>query len=60
LAAYHKIPAIYPQRLFAEIGGLITYGASLTDAAARRSMRPSRACAHTNALRAFKFTINSA
>ena len=32
LAAYHKIPAIYPQRLYAEIGGLIVYGASLTDA----------------------------
>jgi putative tryptophan/tyrosine transport system substrate-binding protein len=32
LAAYHKMPAIYPLRLYAEIGGLIVYGASLTDA----------------------------
>ena len=32
LAAYHKIPAIYGLRLYAEIGGLIFYGASLTDA----------------------------
>jgi ABC-type uncharacterized transport system substrate-binding protein len=32
LAAYHKIPAIYPLRLYTEIGGLIVYGASLTDA----------------------------
>jgi putative ABC transport system substrate-binding protein len=32
LAAYHKIPAIYPLRLCTEIGGLIVYGASLTDA----------------------------
>jgi putative ABC transport system substrate-binding protein len=31
-AAYHKIPAIYALRQNAEIGGLITYGASLTDA----------------------------
>ena len=32
LAAYHKIPAIYALRQNAEIGGLMTYGASLTDA----------------------------
>ena len=32
LAAYHRIPAIYPLRLYAEIGGLMFYGASLTDA----------------------------
>jgi ABC-type uncharacterized transport system substrate-binding protein len=32
LAAYHKIPAIYSLRLYADIGGLIVYGASLTDA----------------------------
>ena len=32
LATYHKIPAIYSLRQFVEIGGLITYGASLTDA----------------------------
>jgi putative ABC transport system substrate-binding protein len=32
LAAYHRIPAIYALRQIAEIGGLISYGASLTDA----------------------------
>jgi putative ABC transport system substrate-binding protein len=32
LAARHMIPAIYGGRQFAEVGGLISYGASLTDA----------------------------
>jgi putative ABC transport system substrate-binding protein len=32
LAAYYKIPAIYSLRQTVEIGGLISYGASLTDA----------------------------
>lgn len=32
LAARHGIPAVYPLRDFAESGGLISYGASLTDA----------------------------
>jgi putative ABC transport system substrate-binding protein len=32
LAAFHRVPAIYPVRPFAEAGGLISYGASLTDA----------------------------
>jgi putative tryptophan/tyrosine transport system substrate-binding protein len=32
LAAYHKVPAIYPLREFAEAGGLMSYGANLTDA----------------------------
>lgn len=32
LAAYHRIPAIYVLRSFVEVGGLVTYGASLTDA----------------------------
>jgi putative ABC transport system substrate-binding protein len=31
LAARHAIPAIYQDRLHAEVGGLISYGASLTD-----------------------------
>jgi putative tryptophan/tyrosine transport system substrate-binding protein len=32
LAARYAVPAIYPDRLHAEVGGLISYGASLTDA----------------------------
>jgi putative ABC transport system substrate-binding protein len=32
LAARHALPAIYQDRLHAEVGGLISYGASLTDA----------------------------
>ena len=26
LAAKHRLPAVYPQRIFAESGGLISYG----------------------------------
>jgi putative tryptophan/tyrosine transport system substrate-binding protein len=32
LAAYHRVPAIYPLRAFAEAGGLMSYGTSITDA----------------------------
>ena len=32
LAAYHKLPAIYSQREAAEVGGLMSYGVSLTGA----------------------------
>jgi len=32
LAARHALPAIYSDRLIAEVGGLVSYGASLTDA----------------------------
>ena len=32
LATYHKVPAIYARRENAEVGGLMSYGASLTDA----------------------------
>jgi putative tryptophan/tyrosine transport system substrate-binding protein len=32
LAAQHRLPAIYPFRLYAESGGLMSYGASTTDA----------------------------
>jgi putative ABC transport system substrate-binding protein len=32
LAAYHRVPAIYSLREFAEVGGLMSYGNSITDA----------------------------
>ena len=32
LATYHRVPAIYPWREGAEIGGLMSYGTSVTDA----------------------------
>src|SRR5262249_25999460 len=32
LASRHAIPAIYPQRESVEIGGLVSYGAPLTEA----------------------------
>ena len=32
LATYHKVPAIYHWREGAEVGGLMSYGASITDA----------------------------
>jgi len=32
LAAYHRVPAIYFLRDFAEVGGLMSYGTSIADA----------------------------
>src|SRR5262245_52284192 len=32
LATYHRVPAIYPWREAAEVGGLMSYGTSITDA----------------------------
>jgi putative ABC transport system substrate-binding protein len=32
LASHHRVPATYPGRQFAEIGGLVSYGSNLTDA----------------------------
>jgi putative tryptophan/tyrosine transport system substrate-binding protein len=31
LAARHRVPAVYPYRVFAEFGGLLSYGDDLTD-----------------------------
>ena len=41
-AALHKIPAIYVQRLHTEAGGLISYGASTTDAYHRAGVYVAR------------------
>jgi putative ABC transport system substrate-binding protein len=32
LAAYHRLPAIYALRDYAEAGGLMSYGSSISDA----------------------------
>jgi putative tryptophan/tyrosine transport system substrate-binding protein len=32
LAAYHRVPTVYSLREFVEVGGLMSYGASITDA----------------------------
>jgi putative tryptophan/tyrosine transport system substrate-binding protein len=32
LAAYHRVPAAFVNRDFAEIGGLMSYGANIVDA----------------------------
>jgi putative tryptophan/tyrosine transport system substrate-binding protein len=32
LAAFHRLPAVYPSRDYVEVGGLMSYGASVTDA----------------------------
>ena len=31
LAARYRLPAVYPYRTFAELGGLLSYGTELTD-----------------------------
>jgi ABC-type uncharacterized transport system substrate-binding protein len=31
LATYHRLPAIYPQRVYAEVGGLMSYGTDILD-----------------------------
>jgi putative ABC transport system substrate-binding protein len=31
LAARHAVPAIYPSRVFADLGGLLSYGSSIVD-----------------------------
>ena len=31
LAARYRLPAVYPYRFFAEVGGLLSYGVDLTD-----------------------------
>jgi putative tryptophan/tyrosine transport system substrate-binding protein len=31
LAAYHRLPAIYPARVYAELGGLMSYGTDIVD-----------------------------
>jgi ABC-type uncharacterized transport system substrate-binding protein len=40
-AMTHKVPATYPARDFAEVGGLMSYGASLHEAIARPASMPA-------------------
>jgi putative ABC transport system substrate-binding protein len=42
LAVQHALPAIYSSRELAEIGGLVTYGASVTDATRRAGVYAGR------------------
>jgi putative ABC transport system substrate-binding protein len=51
MATRHRLPAVYPYRLFAEAGGLLAYGDDLTDnfrRAGRTSIASSRAPNQTN------------
>jgi putative tryptophan/tyrosine transport system substrate-binding protein len=42
LAARHRVPTIYPTRLFAEAGGLMSYGASFTETLRQAGIYTSR------------------
>jgi ABC-type uncharacterized transport system substrate-binding protein len=42
LATYHRVPAIYTLREFIEVGGLMSYGASITDAQRQAGIYASR------------------
>ena len=42
LASYHRIPATYSGRIYPEIGGLMSYGASVTDASRQAGVYTGR------------------
>jgi putative ABC transport system substrate-binding protein len=42
LAAHHAVPAIYPSREFAAVGGLMSYGNNLPDAYRRNGIYAGR------------------
>ena len=65
LAAHHRVPAIYLDREFAEVGGLMSYGANVTTSFARLGVYTGRILkgekpADLPVLRAtkFEFVIN--
>src|SRR5262245_16501929 len=42
LAAFHRLPAVYPVRDFVEVGGLISYGTNVMDAFRQLGIYPGR------------------
>ena len=50
LAAKNRVPAIYWERAYAELGGLLSYAASLSDIARRGATSHARSCEARNLL----------
>jgi putative tryptophan/tyrosine transport system substrate-binding protein len=42
LAAFHRLPAVYPSRDYVEVGGLMTYGTNVMDALRQLGMYAGR------------------
>jgi putative ABC transport system substrate-binding protein len=48
LATHHRLPAIYPQREFPEIGGMMSYGANIPDQVRQAGLYAGRIVKGTN------------